>query len=146
MLGIVRRTAFAVVGGFSMTTLFIDALSEAGAALTFTPHGDSSSGLALVNGSQFAGGGAKPWFFTQRKKPAAPSRPPRDTADNSLMDDVELLIQRHQLLSLCALVLCVTGGGFGAILGSLTAVAFDGEEGLERYYQVKDRLLDALDL
>ena len=155
MLGVLRGTAFSFVGGFSVTTLFTDALVGASATLQQNLNNLNNSmgydsGEGWMDKKNNGGGGSSSsrggggWFaFLHPRNNKVKAH---DPADNSLVEDIEMTIRKHQLLALSFLIFCITGGGFGAVAGSITAVAFDGEEGLDRYYMVKDRVLDAYDV
>lgn len=59
-----------------------------------------------------------------------------------MRDDVTDAISQNQVASLVVLLLLIVGGGPAGCAGALTAVAFDGQDGSERYMDVKDRLDD----
>ena len=63
-----------------------------------------------------------------------------DLRDNTFREDIDQTIAQNQVSSLIVLSLLLLGGGPAGCVGALAAIAFDGPDGNERYWELRDRV------
>ncbi|ORC91231.1 uncharacterized protein TM35_000062360 [Trypanosoma theileri] len=129
-----RRSLFSLAGGFMITDFYVNCVNITNFRLEPLPtiyvedkkESTSNSKSSIIYG------------IARRVGMAA------DTYDEmpitSLRDDIEMFMQRNTLVGAMVVCTLVSFGGLWSLLGSASAIAFDGESGSYRYAAVKDWL------
>ena len=124
----VRRFCFSFVGGYAMTDLYIRSAS--------VRIQDRLDDLAhLENRHQQTEAKKSSWWGVGGGSKGMPVE-----RDNTLREDIDQTISESQVASLVVLSLVLLGGGPAGCVGAMAAVAFDGPDGNERYWDMRDRI------
>jgi hypothetical protein len=120
MFGSMQRSLFRFVGGYAIVDLYSNAVRvEPPVTVKSERQG---------------------WFSRTSAPP--PSQQPRQFEEDTLRGDVETWIDENQVMALGIVCFSLLGGGPLSIAGAATSIAFDGDDGTDRYIALKDDLLD----
>ena len=129
-----RRFCFSFAGGYALTDTYIRSASvRIQDRLDDLRHMEDRHRLEANQASSS-------WWPFGRGHQADP--PAAASPTNALRLEIHDTIKENQVASLVALFLLVMGGGPAGCAGAIAAVAFDGPDGNERYWNVLDRLDD----
>lgn len=141
MFAPVRSALFNLAGGFAVTSFYIESCGSASNALGSLR---SSFDDPRANMPPASRGGFLGWW-RGGKVETAHLKNGLSEIDETLVNDTRAFIRQHQVLALFMLCFTVLGGKWPAAVGAGLAVAFDGDDGQERYLRIKDQVLDAIE-
>lgn len=119
-----RRALFSVVGGFTITDMYVGCASTA-AVYCEPSRGPSNFASSLVDRVTTA------FISPSQQSLLAP------TQHTSLHEDIELAVQKSFLVSTLFVFTVISFGGIWSAVGSCAAILFSAKDGARRYASLK---------
>ncbi|KAH9577744.1 hypothetical protein LSM04_002107 [Trypanosoma melophagium] len=129
-----RRALFGLAGGFMITDFYVNCVNVMDIRLDPIPT------LRIENIREGKSNSNNSIMDVIRRRMGRASIVYEEMPATSLREDIERFMQKNTLVAALLVCTLVSFGGIWSLIGSASAVAFDGESGADRYEAVKEWL------